>query len=107
MAFIHALFLKLFQKILLLICSWSLLLGAIVHFSRKTQRKKDQFKKKEQAVIDSLQSEFDFSDKPPSQRLRAVLYRMWEQDNEGFKDSNLHYIYHMNKVIEHFKSKLD
>ncbi len=29
--------------------------------------------------------------KSPSQRLRAVLYRLWEQNNEDYKDSELFY----------------
>lgn len=41
-----------------------------------------------------------------SQRLRAVFYRIWEQDGSKgeFKD---HYKVNMEKIIEHFKNKLD
>lgn len=42
-----------------------------------------------------------------SQRLRAVLYKMWEVDDEGFPDSENHYNFYMEKLINHFKSKLD
>jgi len=45
--------------------------------------------------------------KKPSERMRAVLYRLWEQDNEGFKDSDGHYRFHMEKLIEFLKQKLD
>lgn len=44
--------------------------------------------------------------KTPSQRMRNVLYRMWEQDNEGYTDKNLHYLYWMDKIIEGLKLKL-
>lgn len=43
--------------------------------------------------------------KSPSQRLRGVLYRLWEMDRqwefEQFYDSM------MEKIIDHYKSKLD
>lgn len=55
-------------------------------------------------VIDDIEPEQ--VGKTPSQRLRAVLYLMWKKDPEGFKDKNLHYIHHMEKIIEHFKNKL-
>ncbi len=44
--------------------------------------------------------------KTQSQRLRGVLYRNWEQDNEGYKNSTLHYDAKMDEIINHFKSKL-
>ena len=46
-------------------------------------------------------------EKSPSQRLRAVFYTMWKQNPEGFKDSDSHYKYMMERLIEHYKSKLD
>lgn len=59
---------------------------------------------KEQKVIDSVEPET--VGKSPSQRLRNVLYRMWEANNEGYTDKNLHYMHHMEKIIDHYKSKL-
>lgn len=57
--------------------------------------------------LEGLQSEFvDDTKKSPSRRLRSVLYRCWEQNNKGFEDSNLYYLHEMEKVIQHFKSKL-
>jgi hypothetical protein len=47
------------------------------------------------------------NEKTPSQRLRAVFYRMWQQKNEGFKDSDSHYKYMMERLIDFYKSKLD
>jgi hypothetical protein len=68
--------------------------------------KKDEFKERDLEIMKGINSEFEFSTKPPAQRLRAVFFRMWEQDNEGYKDPELHYRFHMEKVIEHFKGKL-
>lgn len=48
-------------------------------------------------------------DKPKkthSQRLRAVLYKAWEQDNKGFESHEDHYEHHMEKLIEFSKKRL-
>lgn len=58
----------------------------------------------EQELIDSIEP--DMPGKSPSQRLRAVLFRMWEQNNEGYTDKNMHYQHHMEKILEHYKNKL-
>lgn len=44
--------------------------------------------------------------KSPSQRLKNVLYRLWEQKGGDFTDRQ-HYELHMEKLIDHFKAKLD
>jgi hypothetical protein len=44
--------------------------------------------------------------KTQSQRLRGVLYRLWQQDNEGYKNDRLHYDSKMDEIINHFKGKL-
>jgi len=69
-----------------------------VYFSEK------QIDGNERKVIDSLDPEL--KGKTPGQRLRGVLYRMWEQDNEGYKDSNSHYLAKMELIIETHKSNL-
>lgn len=44
-------------------------------------------------------------DKKPSARLRAVIYRYWEQlGSQG--DSEAFYEKHVNAIIEQYKSKL-
>lgn len=44
--------------------------------------------------------------KTEAQRLRAVLYKMWEEDDKGFKDAEEHYEFHMEKLIAFCKGKL-
>lgn len=44
--------------------------------------------------------------KTPSQRLRAVLYRLWEQNPKGV-DFESFYRLTLEKVIDQFKAKLD
>jgi len=44
--------------------------------------------------------------KTPSQRLRATLYVLFTQNNEGFDKFDSFYIYKIEQMIDHFKSKL-
>ena len=67
----------------------------------------DPFTTQELQEIDSLKVEFTDTGKPPSQRMRAVLYRLWEQSPEGYKVFNDFYMMQMEKIITHFKNKLD
>lgn len=45
-------------------------------------------------------------DKSPGQRLRAVMYRLWEQDKRGYAEFELFYSAKMGKIIETLKEKL-
>jgi len=51
----------------------------------------------------------DKDKKPKSQsaRLRHVLFRLWEQEPQGFDNSEDYYQAQMERIITHFKSKLD
>jgi hypothetical protein len=55
-------------------------------------------------------SKFEIDDIPdsksPSQRLRNVLYRLWEQADGGYSDFNLYYLNKMETIINHYKDKL-
>lgn len=68
--------------------------------------KRDEFKTRDLDIISGIQSEFEFNDKPPAQRLRAVFYRLWEKEPQGYADFELFYRFNMEKLIEHFKAKL-
>ena len=67
----------------------------------------DPFATHELDEIDKMKVEFDDTGKPPSQRMRAVLYRLWEQSPEGYKVFNDFYMMQMERIIIHFKNKLD
>jgi hypothetical protein len=69
--------------------------------------KEEPFKEKEKQMIESLKANYEDTSKTPAQRLRAVLYRLWEKNNDGFKNSVDHYNSKMETLIEHFKTKLD
>lgn len=69
--------------------------------------KLEPFTKDEIDMITDLKSTIDDIGKTPSQRLRGVLYRLWEQNNEGYRDFNLYYNFKMEGFINHLKAKLD
>jgi hypothetical protein len=56
--------------------------------------------------IESLKSELEDTLKKPSQRLRGVLFRLFEQDNDGFKTFSKYYDSKMEQLINHYKGKL-
>ena len=68
--------------------------------------KDEDFKREELDAVESLKSELEDTLKKPSQRLRGVLFRLFEQDNDGFKTFSKYYDSKMEQLINHFKSKL-
>lgn len=66
-------------------------------------------------AVESASIDMEFDTKTPAQRLRNVLYRIWEQtspkdkNSEGiteYIDFDLFYKRKMNELINHFKTKL-
>lgn len=55
--------------------------------------------------VDALDPEFE--GKTQSQRIRNVLYKLFEQDNEGFKTFDDYYRNKTEKYIDHLKSKIE
>lgn len=68
--------------------------------------KKEDFSPNEIDTIENLKTELD-SQKTPSQRLRGILYRNYEQNSEGYTDFSTYYQAKMDKICTHFKSKLE
>jgi hypothetical protein len=69
--------------------------------------KEDMFKEDEKELLKSLKSEYQEQGKTKSQRLRAVMYKNFEQDSLGYKVFDDFYNRKMEELINHFKSKLD
>lgn len=67
--------------------------------------KQEPFTEPEQTLIDGLKAEIN--QRTPSQRLRAILYVHYEQNNKGYKDFGNYYAHEMERIIEHYKQKLD
>jgi len=68
--------------------------------------KAEEFTKAEVDSINNLKTEFEDMAKTHSQRLRSVLFRLWQQDSAGYVDFNLFYQFKMEGFISHLKSKL-
>lgn len=68
--------------------------------------KGESFNIEETRALESLKAETSEGFKSDSQRLRAVMYRCWEQDNEGFTTFARYYGHQMEQVINHYKSNL-
>lgn len=68
--------------------------------------KPEPFMKEQLDIISNLKADFEDTGKSPAVRLRAVLYRSWEQNSKGYQDFNLYYAHEMEILISHFKSKL-
>ena len=66
---------------------------------------KDIITQREMDRVDNVDSEV--KGKSQSQRIRAVLYRVFEQNSEGFKTFEEFYKVKTEKYIEHLKSKLN
>jgi hypothetical protein len=67
--------------------------------------KTEPFIQSEEVLIAGFKSEIN--QKTPSQRLRSLLYVYYEQDNKGYKDFGTFYAAEMERIIEHFKTKID
>lgn len=63
-----------------------------------------EISQKEIDQVDKLDPEF--SGKSQSQRIRGVLYKLWEQNPEGYKDFETYYRGKTDLYIEHLKSKI-
>lgn len=68
--------------------------------------KNEPFKNKEKEALEAFEGEFADNTKSHAKRLRNVLYRLWEQDKEGYQDSELYYRFKMEKIISFYKEKL-
>jgi hypothetical protein len=68
--------------------------------------KDSQVEKVEQESFDSLEADLYDNKKTQSQRLRGVLYKIWELDNKGYTDFKDFYKHETERIIEHYKSKL-
>lgn len=67
--------------------------------------KPENFTKNELSVVEGLKVDESIG-KSPGQRLRGVIYRNWEQNDEGYKEFESYYINKMESIITHLKSKL-
>ena len=85
----------------------------IVELSKHLQKfgylafKEDMFKTSDKEHLESLKSEYQEQGKTKSQRLRAVMYKNFEQDGIKYEVFDDYYNFQMERLIIHFKNKLD
>jgi hypothetical protein len=82
-------------------------LAGAVHNVVVMALKEDEFKTKEISIIEELKTDFEIENKSPGQRLRNVFYRLYVQDKEGYEIFEDYYKYKMERVIEHYKNKIN
>ncbi len=69
--------------------------------------KVEDFGREEIERLEALEADMmDDHRKSHSQRLRAVLFLNWKQDDKGFKTFATYYDAQMEIIISHYKSKL-
>lgn len=68
--------------------------------------KQETFVADEVKQVDELTVDTD-KIKSKAQRLRAVLYLNFKQDPQGFPDFDAYYAHFMERMIDHWKSKLE
>ena len=68
--------------------------------------KPDAFNAAEADLIDNLKADIELTAKTPAQRLRGVLFRLWEQQGVS-EDFPIFYEREMHRITEHYKTKLD
>ena len=66
---------------------------------------KDVISQKEIDQVNAIDAEIEA--KTPSKRLRVVLYVLFTQQPEGYKEFDAFYKFKMNIITEHLKSKLN
>ena len=66
----------------------------------------DPFTTEQKDIIENTKAELQETGKSQSQRLRGVLFVNWQNDNLGYENFHDYYISQMDKVINHFKTKL-
>lgn len=74
-----------------------------------------QITKEEMDAVDNFTTDFEVSKKTPSQRLRAVLYKVWESQQPVYQLDNekkimpfdIFYTNQLEVIISHFKTKID
>jgi hypothetical protein len=69
--------------------------------------KNEPFKDEEKIAIEAIKTDYEDTGKTPGQRLRNVLYRLWEKKPEGFTTFAGYYEHKVEQLLNHFKTKID
>ena len=80
--------------------------GMLDSFGYLLFKAESEITKAEQSELDLLETELFDNPKTQSQRMRNVLYRLWQQEPAGFSEFGPFYKWHTDRIIQHFKDKL-
>ena len=69
--------------------------------------KVDEFKSTEINILSELETGLEDNAKTQSQRIKAVLYKLWTQKPEGFGVFDEYYKFKTEKYLDHLKSKIE
>lgn len=69
--------------------------------------KREPFKREEKEMIEGLETGYEDKGKTPSQRLRGILFVLYQKNNDGFDTFTRYYEHQMEKLCSHFKNKID
>jgi hypothetical protein len=59
---------------------------------------------REMAQVDAIEPEMP--GKSPSQRMRNVMFILWKQDNEGYREFDMYYLKKMEDIINELKNNI-
>lgn len=59
---------------------------------------------REMAQVDAIEPEMP--GKSPSQRMRNVMFVLWKQDTEGFREFDMYYLKKMEDIINELKNNI-
>ena len=82
-------------------------IGSALNFPGFLAFNKDAFQKAQLDLINEMKADYDDTTKTPSKRLRGVLFVNFEQHHKGYDSFEDFYRVEMEKIINHYKSKLD
>jgi hypothetical protein len=69
--------------------------------------KDSEVEKADTEIMNGLDADLSDPSKTPSKRLRSVLYLNHQQDSKGHTDFKDYYKSEMERIIDHYKKKLD
>jgi hypothetical protein len=69
--------------------------------------KPELFEREQLDLIKSLKTDDIDNEKSDSKRMRNVFFRLWEQNDLGYKDFNLYYSFRMNDLIKMLKNEFE
>ena len=80
--------------------------GMIDSFGYMYFKAESEITSEERLELDALETDLFDNPKTQSQRIRNVMYRVWQQKPEGFKDFKDFYKFKTEQIITWLKSKL-